>query len=79
MMNAHQKFSLALNTSKKIANTLSMLSDGNFKRKLEQLKVLNDMWSAGKEIGFQELGDPVVDDTDPGLIGESTPSNDEDD
>ena len=52
-MNSHQKFAIALNSCKKIANTISMFSDNDFNCKLAQLKDLNKIWTLNKEVGLQ--------------------------
>ena len=52
-LNSHQKFSIANEVCKRIANTISFLSDSDFNRRVDQLKELNNLWSQNTEIGFQ--------------------------
>lgn len=50
---SQQKYSRAMDVCKKIANTISLCSQENFDRKLQQLISLNEAWTNGNEIGFQ--------------------------
>ena len=57
--NSHEKFSAALSTCKKLANAMSLCSESDFERKLEQLQQLNDLWTQKKEVGLQVLDDSL--------------------
>ena len=52
-MTTQRKYSRALLEVKKLANTISMFTDVEFHRKMEQVKQLNEHWSQKKEVGFQ--------------------------
>ena len=49
-LNAHGKFSKAMDVCKKIANILSQSSQEHFERKMQQLITLHETWNAGKRV-----------------------------
>ena len=51
--NAHEKYSEVMTACKKLANTLSLCSEDDFQRKLDQLKQLNNHWMENNEVGLQ--------------------------
>ena len=57
--NAHEKFSEVMTACKQLANTLSLCSENDFQRKLDQLKQLNNYWMENNEVGLQLIELPT--------------------
>ena len=66
---SQQKYSRAMDTCRKIANTIAMCSQADFDHRVEQLIALNDAWSRGNEVGIQVFG------SDANLRGETDTSD----